>query len=77
MYMDCLSTNRLYSTPIAMTQEHCLLGIRGTVRCATDGHVIHTNVDTDVMVSEEPPLGSSEKPEEMYQLIERFCQGKR
>jgi mRNA m6A methyltransferase non-catalytic subunit len=53
------------------------MGIRGTVRRATDHHVIHANCDTDVIVSEEPPLGSCEKPEEMYQLIERFCNGRR
>ena len=54
-------------------QEHCLLGIRGNVKRNTDGHLIHTNCDTDVIVSEEPPLGSTEKPEEMYHIIERFC----
>lgn len=53
------------------------MGIKGTVRRATDGHVIHANVDTDVIVSEEPPLGSTEKPEQMYSIIERFCLGRR
>jgi hypothetical protein len=43
------------------------------VKRNTDGHLIHTNCDTDVIVSEEPPLGSTEKPEEMYHIIERFC----
>lgn len=53
------------------------MGIKGTVRRATDGHVIHANVDTDVIVSEEPSLGSTEKPEQMYSIIERFCLGRR
>lgn len=62
--------------PLLCIQEHCLMGIRGNVKRSLDGHIIHTNVDTDVIVSEEPPLGSTEKPEEMYQIIERFCAGR-
>ncbi|KXZ54999.1 hypothetical protein GPECTOR_3g163 [Gonium pectorale] len=53
------------------------MGIKGTVRRATDGHIIHTNIDTDVIVSEEPELGSTRKPEEMYTIIEHFCNGRR
>ena len=64
---------RLSSHPAL--QEHCLMGIKGTVRRATDGHIIHANVDTDVVVSEEPPFGSTRKPDELYQLIERFALG--
>lgn len=37
------------------SKEHCLMGIKGTVRRSTDGHFIHCNVDTDVIVSEEQP----------------------
>ncbi|KAF6245562.1 MT-A70-domain-containing protein [Scenedesmus sp. NREL 46B-D3] len=59
------------------TKEHCLMGIRGNVKRGPDGHLIHSNVDTDVIVSEEPPLGSTEKPEELYSIIERFCAGRR
>ncbi|POW14840.1 hypothetical protein PSTT_02630 [Puccinia striiformis] len=39
------------------TKEHCLMGIRGTVRRSTDGHFVHCNVDTDVIVSEPDPTG--------------------
>ena len=53
------------------------MGIKGTVRRALDGHVIHANCDTDVIVSEEPPLGSTEKPEQLYSILERFCLGRR
>ena len=53
------------------------MGIKGTVRRATDGHIIHANVDTDIIVSEEPPLGSTQKPEEMYHVIEHFSMGRR
>lgn len=35
------------------------MGIKGTVRRSTDGHIIHANVDTDIMISEEPDYGSS------------------
>jgi len=60
------------------TKEHCLMGRRGKVHRSTDGHLIHANCDTDVIVSEEPePLGSCRKPNEMYGIIERFCQGRR
>lgn len=34
------------------------MGIRGTVRRSTDGHIIHANIDTDVIISEQPPLGN-------------------
>jgi hypothetical protein len=34
------------------------MGIKGTVRRSTDGHIIHANVDTDIIISEEPEYGS-------------------
>ena len=54
-------------------QEHCLMGIKGTVRRNTDAHIIHANVDTDIIVAEEAPFGSTRKPEEIYSVIEHFC----
>jgi len=59
------------------TKEHCLMGIKGTVRRNVDGHLIHANIDTDVMISEEPPIGDNSKPEEMYHIIEHFSLGRR
>jgi len=59
------------------TKEHCLVGIRGTVRRSNDGHFIHANCDTDVIVSEEFPVGDDSRPEEIYHLIENFCLGRR
>lgn len=35
------------------TKEHCLMGIKGTVRRNQDGHFIHANIDLDVIVTEE------------------------
>lgn len=40
------------NTILTHTKEHCLMGIRGTVRRSTDGHFVHCNIDTDVMVWE-------------------------
>ncbi len=34
------------------------MGMRGTARRSTDGHLIHCNVDTDVILAEEPADGS-------------------
>eukprot|EP00301_Raphidiophrys_heterophryoidea_P026789 c9327_g1_i1.p1 GENE.c9327_g1_i1~~c9327_g1_i1.p1 ORF type:complete len:323 (-),score=86.40 c9327_g1_i1:189-1157(-) len=59
------------------TKEHCLMGIKGTVRRNTDGHIIHTNVDTDVLIAEEPADGSFAKPRELYDVIQHFCLGRR
>ncbi|KNA24285.1 hypothetical protein SOVF_016930 [Spinacia oleracea] len=59
------------------TKEHCLMGIKGTVRRSTDGHIIHANIDTDVIIAEEPPYGSTAKPDEMYRIIEHFALGRR
>jgi N6-adenosine-specific RNA methylase IME4 len=64
-------------TLLQHTKEHCLVGIRGQVKRGVDGHFIHANIDTDVIVSEEPPLGSNEKPQELYRIIERFCLGRK
>ena len=55
-------------------KEHCLMGIKGGLRRNTDGDVIHANIDTDVIVSRpgfEPSDGSTDKPEEMVEIIER------
>ena len=49
------------------------MGIKGTVRRSADAHVIHANVDTDIIVAEEAPFGSTRKPDELYALIERFA----
>ncbi|XP_014667811.1 PREDICTED: N6-adenosine-methyltransferase subunit METTL14-like isoform X2 [Priapulus caudatus] len=58
-------------------QEHCLMGIKGTVRRSTDGDFIHANVDIDLIISEETEWGSVDKPVEMSHIIEHFCMGRR
>ncbi|KAI8043176.1 N6-adenosine-methyltransferase non-catalytic subunit [Drosophila gunungcola] len=59
------------------TKEHCLMGIKGTVRRSTDGDFIHANVDIDLIISEEEEFGSFEKPIEIFHIIEHFCLGRR
>jgi mRNA (2'-O-methyladenosine-N6-)-methyltransferase len=46
-------------TLLTHTKEHCLMGIRGTVRRSTDSHFVHCNVDTDVIVWEGDEDGTS------------------
>ncbi|CAL5363467.1 unnamed protein product [Camellia sinensis] len=81
-----VKTNKSNATPglrhdshtlFQRSKEHCLMGIKGTVRRSTDGHIIHANIDTDVIIAEEPPYGSTEKPEDMYRIIEHFALGRR
>ncbi len=38
------------------SKEHCLMGIKGTVRRSTDGDFIHANVDIDLIIDEEPEV---------------------
>lgn len=59
------------------TKEHCLMGIKGTVRRSTDGDFIHANVDIDLIISEEGEFGNLEKPIEIFHIIEHFCLGRR
>lgn len=59
------------------TKEHCLMGIKGTVRRSTDGDFIHANLDIDVIISEENEFGNVEKPQEIFHIIEHFCLGRR
>lgn len=59
------------------TKEHCLMGIKGTVRRSTDGDFIHANVDIDLIISEENEFGNVEKPIEIFHIIEHFCLGRR
>ncbi|KAF8970596.1 MT-A70-domain-containing protein [Flammula alnicola] len=59
------------------TKQHCLMGIRGTVRRSTDSWFVHCNVDTDVIIWEGDPDDPTRKPPEMYTLVENFCLGMR
>ncbi|KAI8972581.1 MT-A70-domain-containing protein [Trametes punicea] len=62
---------------LTRTKQHCLMGIRGTVRRSNDSWFVHCNVDTDVLIWEGEPSDPTLKPPEMYTLIENFCLGLR
>jgi len=69
-------TEKLFEDSLlSRTKEHCLMGIRGTVRRSTDGDFIHANIDIDLIIEEEKP--NDEKPEEIFHIIEHFCLGRR
>lgn len=53
------------------------MGIKGTVKRSSDTSFIHTNIDIDLIISEEPERGSPDKPDEIFNIIEHFCLGKR
>ncbi|XP_076074304.1 N(6)-adenosine-methyltransferase non-catalytic subunit METTL14-like [Mytilus galloprovincialis] len=59
------------------TKEHCLMGIKGTVKRSTDGDFIHANVDIDLIIEEEKEYGSKQKPVEIFHMMEHFCLGRR
>ncbi|KAG1816349.1 MT-A70-domain-containing protein [Suillus subaureus] len=62
---------------LTRTKQHCLMGIRGTVRRSTDSWFVHCNIDTDVIIWEGDTADPMRKPPEMYTLIENFCLGTR
>ncbi|KAM5530336.1 hypothetical protein V8D89_016007 [Ganoderma adspersum] len=62
---------------LTRTKQHCLMGIRGTVRRSTDSWFVHCNVDTDVLIWEGDASDPTLKPPEMYTLLENFCLGLR
>ena len=53
------------------------MGIRGTVRRSVDGDFIHSNIDIDLLIDEEQEVGNDQKPKELFDIVERFCLGKR
>lgn len=59
------------------TVEHCLMGIKGTVRRSNDGWFVHCNIDTDVMVWDGDAQDPLLKPPEYQSMIENFCLGTR
>ena len=59
------------------TKEHCLVGIRGDNKKANESYFIHPNIDTDVIMTEEPSIGDFNKPKEIKTIIERFCLGRK
>lgn len=65
------------SSLLVRTKEHCLVGVKGSLKRSEDTHFIHANCDTDVIIQEEESFGSTLKPTELYEIIEHFCLGRR
>merc|ERR1719174_180115 len=65
------------SSILQRTKEHCLLGVKGTLKRSEDTHFIHANCDTDLIMQEEEEFGSTAKPTELYEIAEHFCLGRR
>ena len=60
MYNDRRSTvDEANDSYLCRTKEHCLVGIKGQIRRSNDTHLIHTNIDCDVIVGEEPEPDSA------------------
>ena len=79
-YLPCLLARPKMLQPSGIfyrVKEHCLMGIKGTVRRSTDGDFIHANIDIDLLIDEEREVGNSEKPHELFDIVERFCLGRR
>ncbi|SCU94994.1 LAMI_0F00496g1_1 [Lachancea mirantina] len=57
-------------------QWHCWMCITGTVRRATDGHLIHCNIDTDLSV-ESGLTRNSAIPSHLYKVAENFSSATR
>ncbi|SCN63452.1 mRNA methyltransferase, putative [Plasmodium chabaudi adami] len=75
-YLNEINNENSY---LQRTTEHCLMGIKGAVRRSYDTHLIHANLDTDVIIAEETEenIYNNNKPEELYKIIEKFCLGRR
>lgn len=62
-------------------KEHCLVGLQEIADKSIDPVYLHPNIDSDVILSEQPdnqdPRYFFSKPKEIYDLIERFCLGRR
>ena len=60
------------------SKEHLLVGIRGSVQRSRDSHLMHANIDSDVVIApQEINFGCMRKPTEVYEIIERFCNSQR
>ncbi|CAK0802305.1 unnamed protein product [Prorocentrum cordatum] len=62
---------------VQRTKEHCVVGVKGTLKRSVDTHFIHANCDVDLIMEEEKEFGSTQKPTELYETIEHFCLGRR
>lgn len=59
------------SSVLEKMQWHCWMCITGTVRRSTDGHLIHCNVDTDLII-ENSNIQNGAIPSHLYKIAENF-----
>jgi mRNA m6A methyltransferase non-catalytic subunit len=50
------------------------MGIKGTIKRSTDTHFIHSNIDTDVIVTSHNDA-QPDLPLEIFRVMERLCLG--
>jgi len=58
------------------SKEHFLMGIKGTIKRSADTHFIHSNIDTDVIVTKHKQNEvKPDLPIEIFHIMERLCLG--
>lgn len=65
------------SSILQRSKEHCIVGVKGTLKRSVDTHFLHANCDVDLIMEEEKEYGSTAKPTELHETIEHFCLGRR
>ncbi len=56
--------------------EHFLVGIKDNIDRDKDDHLVHSNIDTDVIVSDgDPGIETLDFPVELFHILERLCLG--
>lgn len=59
------------SSVLEKMQWHCWMCITGTVRRSSDGHLIHCNVDTDLVI-QNSHMRNGPVPSHLYKIAENF-----
>ena len=54
-----------------------MVGLNENSDNKNDPDYIHANIDSDVILTEEKDFNDFDKPEEIYDVIERFCLGRK
>ena len=75
------NNTRPYGQLFNSRKEYCLVGVSGNVKRNNDYDFIHSNCDIDLII--QPENGEYEcdqnqqEPQEIFEIIERFCLGRR
>jgi N6-adenosine-specific RNA methylase IME4 len=69
-------SHRLFASNLTISAF--LGGVLGHFLRSRDGHLVHANIHTDLVIAQEPLDPScTHKPAEVYRVIEDFCLGRR